>query len=412
MARSFSVDEWRGITDHLDAHIDDYGLPERRPGSIVFASWNIRKFGDQFDDDTGDPKRSDGAYRLIERFCRRCDFIAIQEIQTSLWGVRNLTQRLNELQPGSNYKMIASDVTGRAPSEFGLAERFAFIYDDNRIKLMDIASDLTLDQTAVLKRVNASVDMVKEQVLAASADTATLSERVLAWFQGFGGFFKGSLPTFIQFIRSPHFVTFKVLGVDDDHSYDIACVNAHLLSGTTVEREREFFALLEWLIGRSKNEQRQDAPITMLLADLNLDFDSSNEARKEAIADHVTSLNRGRLRNAAKVNFPFLDTPPGREPIRTNSRQNETYDHIAFLSRDERLPRGRHNGEAGQHGPDGFDYGMFNFVRLFIDSGGVQNAAGEIDYDKFTHDVSDHMPIWLRLPRPGPDQHLFTVDNA
>ena len=58
------------------------------------------------------------------------------------------------------------------------------------------------------------------------------------------------------------------------------------------------------------------------------------------------------------------------------------------------------------HSPRGPDYGVFDFVSLFSEalhdlpfdclSDGQQNALLE----KFEHEVSDHMPLWLRLPLP------------
>ncbi len=408
MAKQFTANEWQQIWHTLatkgDAH---FGLPKRRDGSLLFASWNIRKFGAERRSD-GTLARSEDAYRLIETFCARCDFIAIQEVQDSLWSVRHLRDRLNHLRPDADYRLVASDVTGKAPGFKGMKERLAFLYDRRRVEQTEIASDITLDLTAVLTNVNASIDLIKTKVR--EGQPAGFLERIRRWFEEIQPFKSGQLPAFIQFIRSPHLVTFRVPG-DPGHSYEIACVNAHLLSGTETEREREFFALLEWLFLRSENKVQQDAPITLLLADLNLSFDSDNDARKRAIEEFIVELNRGRLgQQDAKVNFPFLDTPPGRVPIRTNAREDETYDHIAWLANDDRFPRGRHNGSAGSLGGDEFDYGMFNFTQLFRDSGVVSRPDGSMDFSKFEHDVSDHMPIWLRLVRPHAGQHRFITN--
>ena len=91
------------------------------------------------------------------------------------------------------------------------------------------------------------------------------------------------------------------------------------------------------------------------------------------------------------------------------------FDHIGLFSRDERLPTYKENESMGQK-PLGPDYGMFNFVQLFCDALGKEyiTPAKLMKLGKknpkrkklsefvarFEHEVSDHMPIWLRLPLP------------
>lgn len=78
------------------------------------------------------------------------------------------------------------------------------------------------------------------------------------------------------------------------------------------------------------------------------------------------------------------------------------------------MPNFKANPKAGQV-LGGFDYGMFDFVRLFLDAiHGPQTALDDLDsstkrsfFSKFEHDVSDHMPIWIRLPKPQPDMRTY-----
>jgi hypothetical protein len=186
--------------------------------------------------------------------------------------------------------------------------------------------------------------------------------------------------------------------------YDVACVNAHLHFGKAAQRKKEFLTLLEWVFLRSD----MDAPITMILGDLNLDFEKDNSARRDAIGTFLTNVNKKRSEKV-KVNFPFLFDHPVHGPIRTNARENETFDQIAYFHNDKRLPLTEHNALAGQGGKDFFDYGMFNFVKLFREAGVITDADGNTDFTKFEHDVSDHMPIWVRMPRPHTDQFEFTL---
>ena len=71
-------------------------------------------------------------------------------------------------------------------------------------------------------------------------------------------------------------------------------------------------------------------------------------------------------RVAAELNFPLLDVHPKQEEVfRTAARLKDTYDQIALLIRDSRLPDYGQNKIAGQE-PDAYDYGVFNFVELFV----------------------------------------------
>lgn len=50
--------------------------------------------------------------------------------------------------------------------------------------------------------------------------------------------------------------------------------------------------------------------------------------------------------------------------------------------------------------PMGPDYGVFNFVKLFSEALKVPDSQRNALIDRVQHKVSDHMPLWLRLPLP------------
>ena len=95
--------------------------------------------------------------------------------------------------------------------------------------------------------------------------------------------------------------------------------------------------------------------------------------------------------------------------VRTNARRTETFDHVGlFIDRNElRLPRANDNANAGRGALNDYDYGVFSFVDLFA------QALHGVDFDQLTGaqttnirsraaaDVSDHLPIWVRVPIPG-----------
>ena len=69
------------------------------------------------------------------------------------------------------------------------------------------------------------------------------------------------------------------------------------------------------------------------------------------------------------------------------------------------MPTYLDNETMGQH-PRGPDYGVFDFASLFSDTLNNQpldqlppDKKGEF-LSRFEHKVSDHMPLWLRLPLP------------
>jgi hypothetical protein len=84
---------------------------------------------------------------------------------------------------------------------------------------------------------------------------------------------------------------------------------------------------------------------------------------------------------------------------------SETFDQIGLFSRDARLPLSQNHAAMGKNlrGPD---YGVFKFVELFREALGIQPLSQlnktqlKQFYARFEHEVSDHLPLWLRLPLP------------
>ena len=406
MAQHFSQTEWDQINAHLDADPAAYGLPERRDGSVVLLSWNIRKFGALMDG--AEPKKSPGAFDMIERVCQQADLIALQEVQRDTESIYALRDRLSA--QGAEYKVELTDVTGMSPGYKGMAERMAFLYRSDRVQRGDLASDLSFDRTAVFDNVNEALTRVVRKKIELDGEQG-FWEQFKSWISGqtrlTGERLKSFLPLgeFVQFIRTPQIVEFIITGPAG--AYEFYCVNAHLVSGKSKsEREQEFFALLEWLLLDSRTTVVEDGKSFVLMADLNLDFQSNVDKRRRAFEEYMISINAEK-NLTAKVNFPFLDGG-----FLTNARQSETFDHIAWITDDTRLPRGRHNRLAGTLGADEYDYGMFNFVEAFGDAGPGKKTDGSPDYDRFTHDFTDHMPIWVRLPRPHDGQADFTVPGG
>ena len=187
-------------------------------------------------------------------------------------------------------------------------------------------------------------------------------------------------------------------------------ISAHLLYGdkskSAQERRQEFEALLRWLLSRTKQANRMYYEDMILFGDLNLEFEASISGSAE-IEDMIKDLN-DEVGAGFKVNFPFITPHPDHGLLKSTARMTQTYDHIAFFTRKDRLPDHNKNGGAGADGPDGYDYGVFNFANLFAKALKSQdNWLALPDNERkslvkrFEFDVSDHLPIWVRLPIPG-----------
>jgi endonuclease/exonuclease/phosphatase family metal-dependent hydrolase len=404
MARSFNRDEWEKIHRLLDERGEELGLPMRREGSVVLGSFNIRKLGAR-------RKKSGGTWRMLGAIAERFDLLAIQEVQDDLGGLKHIHRELL----GDRYGLVASDITGSYPGARPAPERLAFLFRWDRVRRTEIASDITYDRSRVFETLyDSRFDFLQ------SCDTYT---HKLAEWETIRRTRKRKptrpklhLNRFLTFIRQPLCVSFEVRGEalggsseKDAPPYEFLAVNAHLLYGTDpLERQLEFEALIAWMVDRARQVDRLYHKNLVLLGDLNLDFEAVDKRRVE-IEAFLKSLNSEQLTGTgAEVNFPFLDVHPGSsEVFRTNARLSQTYDQVALLSHDPRLPMSDVNPLAGQTGPDGYDYGVFNFVELFREAlelppvAEMSSAEKKDFFSKFEHDFTDHMPIWIRLPKPA-----------
>lgn len=391
----FSTNQWKLIDAELRHNPKKYGLPIRRNGSVVIGSYNALKLGK----DLNSTKRWDFLTRFVSRF----DLFAVQEVMDDLSGIRRLHQSL-----GSSYKLVVSDTTGAFPGDRGLRERLAFLYRPSQIDLKELVSDITYDRSHITATLRQDIkiwqkffnDLDKENLLRVQNDKKPKSlSRV-------------SHPAFLTFIRTPHCAAFTIKARNGAKPVEFLGVNAHALYGNSEEeRNREFFALLDWIVQRAKSSKKMYHRNMILMADLNMFFDNATNKLSDIIK-RLHDLNSTLLSGskAARANFPFLDLHPGMTNLfRTNARKNQTFDHIAFfINKNEKgLPTGDDNRIAGQTDVNGYDFGVFDFVDLFSNAihgsnFGLLTPSRRKDLLKRTRsDVSDHMPIWVRIPIPG-----------
>jgi hypothetical protein len=387
--------EWQQINARLAEQPQAYGLPRREYGSAVLASFNIRKLGRV-------KSRSANTWKFLAQVCNQFDLLSVQEIMADLEGFEHL---LTLMEP--DYQAVVSDTTGVFPGERGLGERLGFIYNTNLLRRGTVVSDISFDRTKLLK----TLVEHSESLIEALAPYLAYLEEQAAWAQNPVGNRprepRVQVPVFLTFIRQPFMCSFDIVGHPGTKPYQFMAMNAHLYFGKSIQdRRQEFDALMEWILGRLQ-EPEATHPSIILLGDLNLDFDNPERDRPR-IEAHIKTFNQqmAAAGEPTNVNFPFLDIHPEHtEPFRTNARLTETFDQIGLFSWDPRFPTYRDNATMGTQ-PRGPDYGVFNFVQLFSDAlndkplTDLDREEKKVFYRKFEHEVSDHMPLWVRLPLP------------
>ena len=404
MPASFSDDQWERINELLDRDPTAYGMPERIYGSVVMGSFNIRKCGSS-------RNRSPETWEFLANICQHYDLIAVQEILDDLSGLNRIMELL-----GPEFGMIVSDKTGVFPGSAGLGERLGFIFRWSVVQRGEVVSDITYDRSKLIEILAENYDAIHEVM-------APYAEKFKEYKEGLRGKPRNvKLPAFLNFIRQPYCVSFKIVGHPGFKPYEFMAVNAHLYFGDYMsDRRQEFDALMNWIISRTEDNDKAYHPNFVLLGDLNLDFDNPNTDRARIEEVMKTYDKDGKEVTASKrinVNFPFLDphptevakNPDNPAPFRTNVRDGETFDHVGFFSKNGSLPTYIENLTMGNDAV-GPDFGMFNFTQLFYDvlkdELGLQNDLPDLTtaekrtfFGLFEHNVSDHMPIWVRLPLP------------
>ena len=386
MAKQFTSREWDLINAQLEADPERYGLPQREYGSVILGSFNIRKLGSA-------RSRNLDTWKFLANVCRSFDLLAVQEVMGDLSGLRRLMSLL-----GPEFSMVVSDQTGVFPGEPGVGERLGFIFRWNTVERMEVASDVTYDRSKIINSIARDYD--------AFSSVMTPYARQLADYEAGRRSRKPrlNLPVFLSFIRQPFCVAFRIPGHPGTQPYEIMAVNAHLYFGNYItDRRQEFNALADWLMSRLLTSSRAYYPNFILFGDLNLDYNDPVRDRKR-IEARIKSFNSEL--EGANVNFPFLDVHPDRDDIfRTNARLTETFDQMGLFNRDPRLPTYAENAAMGTD-PRGPDYGVFEFGDLFSEailSSPFRELSSLQRRDfvpRFEHKVSDHLPLWIRLPLP------------
>jgi endonuclease/exonuclease/phosphatase family metal-dependent hydrolase len=424
-AQEFTRAEWVKIRKELNANPLRYGLPQRKYGSVIIGSFNIRKLG-KLSAKPGDSGRDDATMQFLADVCRRFDLIAVQEVMSEMSGIRRLQGLL-----GEEYGLVVSDIVGAFPGEKGNEERLAYLYNRRLVKRSALVTEVTASRTKVIKTIalNHRAFYEKMENSVAAKKLRKYHEVDLPAFKKARAAgsrrkppkepaFNVNVDSFLQFIRTPFGVSFEVRSHLDLERYAFIAVNAHLHYGRLQDRRLEARTLIEWILGKVRTGEANNI---VLMGDLNFDFDKPGADLKRILKqfDELGGFSRAAGKRVF-VSFPFIfghprpkqDHPPN-EVFRTNVRLTQTFDQIGIFSMDSRLGQRLETTPTG-HSPQeqwgtegGPDYGVFDFANLFARA--LNNGTSLNDLQKtkraalikrFEHKVSDHMPIWLRMPLP------------
>lgn len=192
---AFDVETEIGHLRQWKAH---RGVPAKKAGRVLVATWNIANFGAQ--------QREDRHLQLIAEIINWFDVVAVQEVRENFGHLDDIVRIL-----GGPYRMLFSDSSGNN-------ERMAFVYDAKKLKLLEEVGEIALP-VAQLKNVK----------------------------------LPGVAQKFEGFDRTPYIAAFQA------GQTSLMMVNVHLFFGSESKadmnrRSLETFAVAKWANARQKSK--------------------------------------------------------------------------------------------------------------------------------------------------------------
>lgn len=312
--------------------------------NLMLATWNIREF-----DSPSFGARTSESFYYIAEIINRFDLVAIQEVRKDLTAMDRLIEIL-----GPTWKYIINDVTKGSK---GNKERIGFIFDTRKVAFGGLAGEIVLPPTR--KKVGKN-KYVEEPIT--------------------------------QLARTPFMVGFQAGWT----SFLLASV--HIVFGKSKANDPARVKEIEH-IANFLSDASEDPTIwsknLILLGDFNI-FDEKDKTMEALVSAGFT-------------------VPQELKGHSSNTKMDRQYDQIAFKVREDRFAT---SGNAGV-------YNFFNTVfreedeKLYIKEMGKayeQNTKGKkrdakaksLYYKTYwrTHQMSDHLPLWVQLKINYTDQYL------
>ncbi len=439
-----------GEDNNLDEHLDvsDKKIIDSKK-FLRLATWNIREF------DSGKfGSRLDESYYYIAEIMANFDLIAVQEVNDDLYALERVMGLL-----GSEWKYIATDVT---QGSAGNNERMVFVFNSSKVWFNDIAGELSIpkgDKIAfpheeriqfedeleiklppgtklsvgeVKLRKRKEKRFLKEELLidlpeGASIDLPVGTKIVLPrgmevdHDDGVIKIPKGQTPVFkpddkgrkpmlklpdglivgdkLQFARTPFIVSFQCGWLK------LNLCTVHIYYGEGHEglarRRDEIESLTKLLSNRAERDWEFNPGSFMIaLGDFNI-IDQNHETMK--------ALNSNHFKVPEK-----LQELPG-----TNIDKTKAYDQIAYWQDEKVIEKSEQVTRLEVQRA-----GVFDFFETVFKEGDIYDPDGEEeafyrsdeDYkdswvykDWRTHQMSDHLPMWVELKIDFGDEYLEDI---
>jgi endonuclease/exonuclease/phosphatase family metal-dependent hydrolase len=313
------------------------GIPVRGPDTTLIATWNIREF-----DSNAYGERSLECLHYIAEICSKFDIIAIQEVREKLHAL----DRIREFM-GPEWRYIVSDVSEGTP---GNRERMAFLFDSAKVRFTGLAGEIVVPPIEI-----------RENGKIVRYDPAR------------------------QLYRTPFIVGFQ------SGWTTLQLCTVHILYGKdeadNQERSREISAVAQFLARRADEGQIEDANL-VLLGDFNIYH--PGDITMKAITDAGFVIPK-ELQNV---------------PATNTGKKKRHYDQIAVMPQMWRMET---TGKAGvfdfyntvYRDEDQEDYIAEMGEAYHVTSKGkARTQGGKANYYRTywrTHQMSDHLPMWIEI---------------
>lgn len=331
--------------ERLRAALDKQVPPKDQNSSLLMATWNVRDLGKDYlkglvpGANRASMRRGAGprlreTYYYIAEIISRFDFVAVQEVNDiEEWEI------IHDIL-GRDWDYIATDVTD--PRLGGNGERLLFAYDRRKVFFRKIAGEIVLPATMLISAV-------------ASADDKQDDGK--------------------QFRRTPFLTAFQA----GWFKFDICTVHIYYgkASGPELQQRIGEIDAIAGYLAQYAEQALERAHTLFLLGDFNIV--SPKHKTMEALKKHGFKS-------------------PGEAFFASNIAQTKHYDQIAYLSKAEGADF------SGQSSVAECDFGTFRFFDHVFRDGDEADFAQAMTVSRqkkyrtwATYQMSDHMPLWVRL---------------
>ena len=321
-----------------DQLADEDKVPHKNFKTLLLATWNIREF-----DSRSYGTRRREAILYIAEIISHFDIVAIQEVRRDLKALERLQRIL-----GNWWDYIVTDVT---EGSHGNKERMAFIYDRRKVSFGGVAGEVVIKPVRKTSSIGKKIEFVPAKQLA----------------------------------RTPF-----ICGFHSGWSKFMLCT-VHILYGKAIKapknRVEEIRNISRFLAKRSKDELSWSRNI-ILLGDFNI-FDPSDITMKQ-------------------IDDAGFTIPEELQSLRGTSvgKRKRKYDQIAFLLQGKYLNPTKEAGvidyyKSVYRNEDEEVYEKEMGQAYQVSSKGTpRDATGKKQYYRThwrTHQMSDHLPMWIEL---------------